>query len=97
MTLRNLQYLSNFHYFLRKLAIDNRLIKYFVNICLWLQIESLKLVQYFFDSNHNRFGILLDHNYSYAYNYEEEAELNYIPELITRPQRIVVNQGETGG
>ena len=36
-----------------------------------------------------------DYNYSYSYNYEEETELNYIPELITRPQRIVVRQGET--
>ena len=36
-----------------------------------------------------------DYNYSYSYNYEEETELNYIPELITRPQWIVVRQGET--
>lgn len=36
-----------------------------------------------------------DYNYSYSYHYEEEAELNYVPELITRPQRIVVRQGET--
>lgn len=35
-----------------------------------------------------------DYNYSYSYNYEEEEELNYVPELITRPQRIVVRQGE---
>ena len=35
-----------------------------------------------------------DYNYSYSYNYEEEEELKYVPELITRPQRIVVRQGE---
>ena len=43
------------------------------------------------DSNENS----TDYNYSYSYDYEEESELNYIPELITRPQRIVVRQGET--
>ena len=36
-----------------------------------------------------------DYNYSYSYNYEEEAELNIVPELITRPQRIVIKQGDT--